>query len=130
MKKIITILSILFVSTSLFACPNLDGEYSCTVYEPEFDITLENQELTIEQEGRTFVIDNDLVLIADGKFHGGAFGIKHKSVCDETKDILYVVVKTFFVKAHLEYVPTEDGLIIYRTTENNNKYISQDCVKL
>lgn len=130
MKKTIFILSILFITTPLFACPNLEGEYSCTVYEPEYDITLENQQLSIIQDGNAYTINNDLVLIADERFHTGAFGIKHKTVCDETKDILSVVVKSFFVKVFLEYVPTEDGLIVYKTTKNNNKYISENCIKL
>ena len=130
MKNLFYTLTVLFTATQLFACPNLDGDYSCTIYEPEYDITLENQELSITQTENSYTIDNDLVLVTDGVFHRGAFGIRHKSSCNQEKNILSVEFKSMFVKAHLEYVPTEDGLIVYRTTKKQNKYISYDCIKL
>ncbi len=130
MKHILFTLTVLFSATQVFACPNLNGNYKCTTFDPEYGITLENQDLSIIQNANSFTIDNDLVLVADGKFHRGAFGIRHKSTCDQEKDILSVEFKSMFVKAYLEYVPTDNGLIIYRTTKEHNKYISSDCAKV
>ncbi len=130
MKNLLYTLTVLFTTTQLFACPDLDGDYTCTTYEPQYDITIENQELSIRQDENSYTIDNDLVLITDEVFHRGAFGIRHKTSCDLEKNILLIELKTMFVKAYLEYVPTEDGLIVYRTTKQQNKYISHECVRL
>lgn len=118
MRKIF--IGIMLYSSSALCCPDFSGEYLCKDIHPALPNGSQSSAVTVVQTSVRYCEQilledgsiNEEVFIIDGQKHKAPFFTKYRGICSENK--IEIKLRSLFVKAEIEFVPTADGFAKYR----------------